>query len=399
MFNKIYNFVYIIILCFCITTLSIIGVLQSVLPQNFNVLFGEELEINTAIPINATKTNVKSDGNYNVMLKMLGLIPISNASVNTIYNDKVEILGTPFGIKIYTNGVMVVGITDVDGIQGAVSPGHNAGLKLGDLIININGVKVLSNEEVATIIEQSNGKVLRFNIVRNNKKINLNVKPVLSKSSNKYKTGIWVRDSSAGIGTATFYSPKLKISAGLGHGICDIDTNELLTINSGQTVRANILNVKKSEDGSPGELQGQFLEETIGDILTNNDTGIYYTNNNLKCKMLKEIALKQEVVPGDAKIYTCIDGTTPKYYNCIIEKVSYNDNITKNLVIRITDADLIDKTGGIVQGMSGSPIIQNNKLIGAVTHVFVNNPKKGYGIFAENMLTSAQETIKLKNAS
>jgi len=204
--------------------------------------------------------------------------------------------------------------------------------------------------------------------------------------------GIRVRDSSAGIGTSTFYSPSLNISCGLGHGICDVDTGEILTINSGEAVPANIVSINKSSAGSPGELKGQFLEGSFGKIIANNETGIYFSDKYEDLNNLKKLAVKQDIKVGDAKIYTCVDGVTPKYYNCKIEKINYNNNITKNMVIKITDKELLDKTGGIVQGMSGSPIIQNNMLVGAITHVFVNDPTKGYGIFAENMLLSAKNS-------
>ena len=190
----------------------------------------------------------------------------------------------------------------------------------------------------------------------------------------------------------------------MGHGICDVDTGKLLTINEGQAVDAEILSVQKGKKGSAGELKGRFLNSTIGNLLLNDETGIFYSfkNKNTDFNNLIKVALKQEVVAGDAKIYTTINGKEPHYYNCVIQKIRYNDSITKNMVIKITDSELLDKTGGIVQGMSGSPIIQNGKLIGAVTHVFLNDPTSGYGIFAENMLKDMSEINRknnLKNAS
>ena len=388
---KIIKFIFLICLIFSISTLISIGVLDNTLPKDYNVIDGEELDIDSVIPINAIKTNDTADKGYSATLKLLGVIPVSEVNVKVLDNYSVDVLGTPFGIKIYTEGVMVVGITDVDAEKSTFSPAKEAGLLLGDLIVSINGVKVLTNEEVASIIEQSNGNTLKFNVKRNNKNLVIKIKPEISISSGKYKAGIWVRDSSAGIGTETFYSPRLNITAGLGHGISDVDTGEILTINSGQTVTADILDITKGVKGEPGQLKGRFLNDTIGDICINNETGVFTKNSNkTQINNIKKIALKQEIKTGDAKILTTIDGSEPKYYNCRIEKVSYNNSITKNLIIKITDTELIEKTGGIVQGMSGSPIIQNNKLVGAVTHVFVNDPTCGYGIFAENMLETAQ---------
>lgn len=391
MIKKIFNIFYSLCVLGAVLILSLIISLDYLLPKDYNIIDGKELDINTTLPINIVKSDVVDNNEYNVTLKLLGVIPVSSAKVKVLDEQLVSVTGTPFGIKIYTDGVMVVGITDVDSKNGAISPAKINGLQLGDLITSINGIKVLTNEEVASIIEQSEGKTLKFDVVRENEKLQVLITPLLSISSNKYKAGIWVRDSSAGIGTSTFYSPTLNITAGLGHGITDVDTGEILTINSGEAVSANILNINKSTAGSPGELKGQFLEESLGNIVANNDTGIYYKNKNtINLNNVKRIALKQEIKTEEAKIYTCIDGVTPKYYNCIIEKINYNNSITKNMVVKITDNELIEKTGGIVQGMSGSPIIQNNKLIGAITHVFINNPTKGYGIFAENMLESAK---------
>ena len=397
MLERISKVLFIILLIFSFLVLSFVAILDLLLPKNFNVIEGNELKINTTIPINAVSNDIKSEKEYNVTLKLLGVFPVSEAKVNILDDYTVKVLGIPFGVKIYTDGVMVVGITDVDSKKGAISPAKLSGLQLGDLITTINGVKVLTNEEVASIIEQSQGKVLNFSVVRGEEKLNILIKPVMSVSSNKFKAGIWVRDSSAGIGTSTFYSPSLNISCGLGHGICDVDTGEILTINSGEAVPAKIISINKSSAGSPGELKGQFLEGRFGKIIANNETGIYFSDKHEDLSNLKKLAVKQDIKVGDAKIYTCVDGVTPKYYNCKIEKINYNNNITKNMVVKITDKELLDKTGGIVQGMSGSPIIQNNMLVGAITHVFVNDPTKGYGIFAENMLMSAKNIKKQLN--
>ena len=388
----VFKVFYIVIAAVVTATMLFAGYFNISLPKNYYVLQGEELVINTAVPINAVKTAESGKNNYGVTLKVLGIIPVSNANVNVVDKMKVKVLGTPFGIKIYTDGVMVVGINNVDVVGGESSPAKDAGLKLGDLITSINGQTVLTNEEVAAIIEKSDGENITLNITRNGSKKVISLKPVLSKSTQSYKAGIWVRDSSAGIGTQTFYSPTLGVISGLGHGISDQDTGKILTVNNGEIVSAEILAVQKSEKGSPGELKGKFLDETLGSIAVNNTTGLYAVTDNYSYNKedLTEIALKQEIKTGPAKIITTIDGTQPKYYDCNIEKISYNGSLSKNMLVRITDKSLISATGGIVQGMSGSPVIQNGKLIGAITHVLVDDPTAGYAIFAENMLNTAQ---------
>ena len=224
---------------------------------------------------------------------------------------------------------------------------------------------------------------------RDNKEIETSVTPVYSESTQTYEAGMWVRDSSAGIGTITYYKADGTSFAGLGHPVCDVDTGEIVPISSGEVASVNINGVKSGVSGSPGELIGSFIStDAIGEISLNNAYGIFGTmNNKTSLNDAIPMAFKQDISLGKATILTTIDGTSPKEYSIEIEKIDYNSNeSSKNMVIHITDEELLSKTGGIVQGMSGSPIIQNGKLIGAVTHVFVNDPTKGYGIFCENMI-------------
>lgn len=395
----------------CALSLTGIAYMQQTLPDDYSVFEGETLELKSALPIEAVYAGEQTSGlstagrkstGYSVKLRAFGLLPIKEAAVSVVSERDVVVSGQPFGIKIYTDGVMVVGIDSVETESGKVTPATDAGLKEGDLILSINRQPVYSNEEVAALIEQSNGAAMRFCIRRDQKEKVLWITPALSYQSGSYKTGIWVRDSSAGIGTMTFYSPAHKVTCGLGHGVCDVDTGELLTLNSGELVSAEIVGVQAGSSGSPGELMGRFCEQSIGALLINNETGVYAAcKQQTEAVKLTKLALKQEITTGTAQIYTTIDGRSPDYYECEIEKIAHNDSVTKNMVIRITDERLLSKTGGIVQGMSGSPIIQNGKLIGAVTHVLVDDPTKGYAIFAENMLETAQSVAKeqLKEAS
>ncbi|MBO5358374.1 MAG: SpoIVB peptidase [Clostridia bacterium] len=375
--------------------------LQTTVADEYKIKKGEDLLIQSPVPIVASFNGAalsdaasrKSVGDsFSVDLKAFGIIPISKIDVEVVDELYVAVLGTPFGMKIYTNGVMVTSLSDVQTENGVKQPAKAAGIKLGDYILSINGQAVTTNEDVMSIVEKSNGKKLKFEIMRNNTKIYISFCAVKSKETGSYKIGLWVKDSSAGIGTLTFYSPATDIVCGLGHGICEEETGELLVLKRGIIVDAEIISSDKGEVGAPGKLNGRMGYATIGEIENNCQMGVYSRlTGNLTFSKLTEIALKQEVKDGKAQILCTIDNKGPKLYDCIIEVRSsaYHSKV-QNLLITVTDERLLDNTGGIVQGMSGSPILQNGKLVGAVTHVLIDDPKKGYGIFAENMLETAQ---------
>ena len=393
-----------------IAIFSAVFYLSANLSENYKVPSGKTLEISSKIPVKATyhessiaqgKVINSVGSSYNVDLKIFGLIPVGKANVEIIDDMYVSVLGTPFGMKIYTDGVLIIALSEVDGASGNVSPATMCGLKIGDYIITLDGKKVYTNEDVSEIIEQSGGRALNIVINRNGKIKTLTLVPELSASTNAYKAGIWVRDSSAGIGTLTFYYPTNNVICGLGHGICDKDTGGLLTVNSGQLVGAEIVSLKKAVSGEPGELTGRITLARYGEILINSECGVYANANNPQNNgKLMPVALKQEIKNGEATILTTISGNTPKEYRCSIKIC--DEKGVQNLIVKITDEELIAATGGILQGMSGSPIIQNGKLIGAVTHVLIDDPTRGYAIFAENMLETAQSVAdqqKLKEAS
>lgn len=383
------------------------------LSESYYIVEGKQLNVNCQIPItyeaygteHSQSSLVKGSDktSYDVNFKVLGLFPVKSASVSVIDNMAVNLLGMPFGIKIYTDGVLVVDMADVDTEKGSINPAKAAGIKVGDTIKSINGKNVYSNEDVSRIIEGSDGSALNLLLVRDGKKKNVTLKPEYSLSAGAYRIGIWVRDSTAGIGTLTFYSPATDILCGLGHGVCDEDTGEIMNISSGEIVSADIVSLKKGEKGQPGELKGRLGDTLLGNLLMNCESGVYAENvRSFDRSSLVSIALKQEIKEGQAYIYTTVDGDEPEYYSCEIKVYSEHEKEpTQNLIVTVTDPRLIEKTGGIVQGMSGSPIVQDGKLIGAVTHVFINNPQKGYGIFAENMLKTARnvESEQLKTAS
>ncbi len=389
-----------------------IAVVKKQLPSSFQVVQGGSLNAIGNLPVKSTVVqtgNVKSVQNamqknaqYTVRLNLLGVFPITDASVTVVDAQNVQLCGESFGIKLYTQGVLVVGISNVETQEGVCNPAEQAGLKIGDMLISINGTSVSSNTQVANIVANSNGSPLTMVVQRGQDAFSVTLNPVLSKSDQKYRAGIWVRDSSAGIGTLTFYDPTTNVVAGLGHGVCDVDTGELLPIASGQMVQARILNVQKGQKGTPGELLGCFSSGKIANLLQNHLTGVYGIAENYPLSgQLIPVAMKQEVKSGQAQIVTTV-GQEKSLFDCVIEKVHFNDSgLTQNMTIHITDERLLQQTGGIVQGMSGSPILQNGKLVGAITHVLVDDPTKGYAIFAENMLKTAQSVsnTNLKQAS
>ena len=399
-----------------LTALSIllfsgVYILEQNIADNYKVNKGEELVIDAPVPVTASfkgvemsNVNARNIGEtFSVDLKIFGVIPFSTVDVEVVDKMYVTVLGNPFGMKIYTEGVLVIETADITTEQGIINPAKEAGIKVGDYIKSVNGAAVDCNEDVAEMVAQSGGNQMLFEIVRNGKNKKVPIKPVLSKDDGIYRVGIWVRDSSAGVGTLTFYSPAANVICGLGHGICDSDTKTLLEIDSGELVTADIVSYTKGTSGSPGELKGKFNYETISDIALNCSGGVYgIPTAPIESHNLTPVALKQEITEGEAQILCTINGDTPKLHSCTVKfKNSTYMAATQNLIVTVTDSELLKTTGGIVQGMSGSPIIQNGKLIGAITHVFVDDPTKGYGIFAENMLETAQGVAKenLKEAS
>ena len=335
-----------------------------------------------------------------VEAKLFGVVPIKDVQVKVVDDNKLVPGGEVFGIKFFTKGVMIIRCGDIETDGGSVNPSEKAGLKTGDVIISLDGIEVNTIEEMTDIIEHSYGRPMSVTYLRDNEEGISTLSPVLSVTDKKYKTGLWVRDSTAGIGTVTYYNPETGAFAGLGHGICDVDTGTLMPLLRASVVDVEITDVVKGKKGSPGELKGVFDSVKQGVLTDNTGGGVYgiideegIVNQKEKC----DIALKDEVQKGSASIYSSIDEDGVREYSIEIEKIKSEGEENKNFVIRVTDEELLKKTGGIVQGMSGSPIIQNGKLVGAVTHVFVNDPTRGYGMFIENMLAVARR-IEEKNS-
>lgn len=305
---------------------------------------------------------------------------ITAFSENT--GKKVILGGTPFGLKLFTNGVIVIEVDDSNS-----SPAKSAGIKINDIIIAADNRKIESNEQLKEVIENSNGKSVKLTISRGSDNIEADLTPKKN-DQNSYIAGMWIRDSTAGIGTVTYFDDEKHIFGALGHGICDKDTGMLMPLKNGEIMSATISSCQKAADGCVGGLNGYFNSDKIGNIMINNDYGIYGQYQTEPNSRMIEIADVDEITTGDAKIVTTIDSTGPKEYDVCIDTLNTNRNTGQNMVITVKDEELLEKTGGIIQGMSGSPIIQNGKLVGAVTHVFVNSPKKGYGICITNMLSN-----------
>jgi len=304
-------------------------------------------------------------------------------------------LGLPIGLKINTKGVLVVAITDITTIDNTrVSPAVRAGIQIGDIITHVNNVEINTAEELSYYVNASNGNQVQLSVNRNKSIIYLNVTPVQYRNDLKYKIGLWVRDYSAGVGMMTFVQRETRIVGALGHPITDIDTDQTIDVLRGDMVEASIVNVRKGTKGNPGELKGQFKDDKLVGIIDKNTRfGIFgkiYENNEILNGKEYPIASKGEIVEGSAMIISTIEDINPKEYSINIEKLLNSaDDSGKNMLIKITDQELLNKTEGIVQGMSGSPIIQNGKIVGAVTHVLLNKPEIGYGIYIESMLLEA----------
>ena len=339
----------------------------------------------------------KRHGKDEMVLELAGF-PVKKVDVNVLKDFKVRPGGQSIGVKLNTVGVLVVGHHQVQANEGRVSPGEKAGIKKGDIITEINGQQIEKMADVGPFVKQAgeNGKPLDVVIKRENEKVKTKLQPEKDVNENTYKLGLYIRDSAAGIGTMTFYHPQSKKYGALGHVISDMDTKKPIVVGDGQIVRSTVTSIEKGGKGNPGEKLARFSSdrEVIGNIKRNSPFGIFGElnkdiSNGVFDKPLP-IALSHQVKEGPAKILTVVNNDEVNLFDIeIVSTIPQKFPATKGMVIKVTDPELLEKTGGIVQGMSGSPIIQGDKLVGAVTHVFVNDPTSGYGVHIEWMLNEA----------
>jgi len=305
--------------------------------------------------------------------------------------------GQSVGIRMDVKGVLVVGLEEIEMESGVISPGYQAGLQIGDIIVSINGTPVYYAGDVQRIVNDT-GRELDVEILRKNESIQLQLQPVKSLDDGAYKIGVWVKEQIAGIGTLTFYDPVTNVYAALGHGIYESKTGTLLEAGSGQLLRTEVKSIREGVSGKPGEIRGIFYrdEDPIGEVKVNCQYGVYSlgtSHRQMESAQPMVMATQDQIEEGPAVILTTIDGSRVETFSIVIDKVNPQRAAgSKGLELTVTDERLLAHCGGIVQGMSGSPILQNNRIVGAVTHVFVDNPTKGYGIFAEWMV---EEGIKL----
>jgi stage IV sporulation protein B len=392
------------------------------LPNKIVLMQGEEYTLSKAAAVTAMSTSSKSQlaiadeedsvtlkgdeiGKEEVMLELAG-VPIKKVDVEVVNNLKVIPGGQSIGVKLNSVGVLVVGHHLIETSEGKISPGEKAGIQVGDMITEINGEKIEKLADLGPYVQKAGEERSSLNIVlkRDKEEVETTLTPLQDNGDENYKLGLYIRDTAAGIGTMTFFEPKSKKYGALGHVISDMDTKKPIEVEDGQILNSTVTSIEKGMNGNPGEKLARFSSEKdiIGDITRNSPFGIFgKLNRNLDNGLLDRpmpVALSHQVKEGPAQILTVVDGEEVELYDIeIVSTIPQKFPATKGMVIKITDKDLLDKTGGIVQGMSGSPIIQNDKIIGAVTHVFVNDPTSGYGVHIEWMLNEAGINIYERN--
>ena len=325
-------------------------------------------------------------------ISLLGIIPVTKTDAKSTDRKYVYAGGSLVGIRLYTEGLLVVGTDSILTESGNVSPADDCGILQGDIITHINDEKVTSVADFSRRVISADGSDINLTVKRNGEIKKFSLEPEYSQSEKKYRCGLWLRDSTAGIGTMTFIDPQTKTIATLGHAICDSETNAVLPVGEGDILGATLNSCISGQKGATGQIKGSFTQEVIGELYSNNEFGVYGTCSEVAadCGVLYPVASQTEIKTGDAQIISTVTQDGAEFYDIEIEKITYsNTKAARSMVIKVTDPELLSVTGGIIQGMSGSPIIQDGKLIGAVTHVLLNDPTRGYGIFIENMLDAA----------
>lgn len=369
----------------------------SVIPENIILFENEQIKFKTLPGIKFIETASTSNEGFNfshIDVNAFGVLNVKETNITKIESSEVVPVGKVIGLKLYTNGVLVVGMGEIEDENNVPNkPYELSDIKEGDTILEINNQEVENISSLKNIINSSNGENLELKILRQGSIITSNISPIKT-GTKEYKLGLWVKDAATGVGTMSFYEPKTNSFAVLGHGITDADTGNLINIDYGELVTSKIISIKKGENGTPGEVRGTIInQQNIGKVNKNTNFGVYgnlenLTSLNIDTSKTVKVAPRDEIKVGEAKVLCVTDSNnTVEEYSIEIEKIylenSYNN---KSMLIRITDERLLEKTGGIIRGLSGAPIIQNGKFIGAVTNVLVSNPEVGYAIFGDLMI-------------
>lgn len=405
---KKFNFIKKILIISLLLVIYVYVIAIQAIPDSIVIFEGENIGLKTMLGLTANLTEqnkvietlsnnqtntINETGKATVKLSLFEKVFVKNVDVDVLPKTTVIPVGSVAGIKLYTNGVLVVGMSEIEGMDNKkYKPYENTGIEEGDTIVAINDKEIISTEDLVNKVNKSKGEKIKINFRHDENVKECSIEPVQT-STNEYKLGLWVRDSEAGVGTVSFYEPSTKSFGALGHGITDMDTEQLINISSGEFITTKILNIVKGESGNPGRIQGTIdNQKNIGIILKNTKFGVYGKVDNLSSLKIDtskemEVALRDEIKTGKATIMCSVENDKIEEYEIEIEKIYKENNYdNKSMLIKITDKRLLDKTGGIIQGMSGSPIIQNGKFVGAVTHVLVNNPTEGYGVFGDIMI-------------
>lgn len=403
-------------------------------PQQIRLFVGRPVSLHLALPVHASGTldpqvavvngrtgrdfpvNLKDPlsidplrtGTAELKLRLFGMIPFKTVKLQVVPDLKVIPGGQTIGVRVRAAGIMVVGHHRVrTGPDTRVSPGEEARLKPGDLIVSFDGRPINDVHLVGDIVREAGeaGREIELLVQRNKERFATRIRPAYDEEDKTWRLGLYIRDSAAGVGTLTFYSPEHGVYGALGHVITDMDTHVPIEVGSGEIVQTNVTSIAKSQSGEPGEKRAHFLDEgrTLGSVERNTAFGIFGKMDRLPSHALHvkpvPVAFAEEVKKGPAELLTVVGGQKVERFDIeIVHVVRQTTPATKGLVIRVTDPDLLRRTGGIVQGMSGSPILQDGKLVGAVTHVFVNDPTSGYGCFIEWMLQDAGIMLKSEDA-
>ena len=367
----------------------------TLIPEHIILLKNEPYKIKKFIGVDTIETisTLNDSGNMVSMDVTVFGTKVKDVTVETIENIEVVPIGKIIGMKLYTNGVLIVGMSEIENMENElVSPYQNCDIKQGDTILKVNDTEIENIENLKEVVNDSNGENVMLTLLRDGTVVTSNITPVQTESD-EYKLGLWVKDAATGVGTITYYEKNTGSFAALGHGIVDSDTDKLIDIDSGEIVTSDVVSITKADVNSPGEIRGTIInQKKIGNVDKNTQFGIYGTLDNLTSLNINTeksvpVALRNEIEVGDAQVLCSLDGKTTKEYSIKIEKIyTQNSYDNKSMLIRVTDDELIKTTGGIIRGLSGSPILQNGKFVGAVTNVLVSKPEIGYAIFGDMMV-------------